>query len=201
MHKALRLILADWPLHLVLLITNWLPDNVPFLRLRGWLARPFLGRCGPGLRLGRNVVLYNPSQLFIGDDVYLAYGTWIAAVAPIHIESQVLVGPYCVLASSDHVRTGASFATPSMRSAPIRVGSGSWLASHVVITAGVTVGPSSLAGAGAVLTKDVPPGATVGGVPARNLTRPDPGASGLASTLASDLPVSPSDHRLPAASP
>jgi len=41
------------------------------------------------------------------------------------------------------------------------------LGSGAVIMGGVTVGSGALVGAGAVVTRDVPPGATVAGVPAR----------------------------------
>ena len=44
------------------------------------------------------------------------------------------------------------------------------LGSGAVIMGGVTVGAGALVGAGAVVTRDVPPGATVAGVPARALS-------------------------------
>jgi len=45
------------------------------------------------------------------------------------------------------------------------------LGSGAVIMGGVTVGAGALVGAGAVVTRDVPPGATVAGVPARAIAR------------------------------
>ncbi|HEY4183609.1 MAG TPA: DapH/DapD/GlmU-related protein, partial [Polyangia bacterium] len=38
---------------------------------------------------------------------------------------------------------------------------------HAIIMPGVTIGPNAIVAAGAVVTKDVPPDAVVGGVPAR----------------------------------
>ncbi|MCO5259133.1 MAG: hypothetical protein M9916_03230 [Crocinitomicaceae bacterium] len=55
MTNLIRLLRYDWPLHFVLLLTNWLPDNVVFLRLRGYLAHFFFLSCGKNLRLGRNL--------------------------------------------------------------------------------------------------------------------------------------------------
>jgi hypothetical protein len=40
--KLYRLQRFDWPLHFVLLFTNWLPDNVFFMNLRGFFASFFL---------------------------------------------------------------------------------------------------------------------------------------------------------------
>lgn len=47
------------------------------------------------------------------------------------------------------------------------VGNDVWVGSHALILGGVTIGDGAVVGAGAVVTKDVPPYAIVGGVPAR----------------------------------
>ena len=59
---------------------------------------------------------------------------------------------------------------------PTRVSRGASIGSGAAILCGVTIGAGALVGAGAVVTRDVPPGATVAGVPAR-LLRPHNGGS------------------------
>lgn len=49
----------------------------------------------------------------------------------------------------------------------ITIGSDVWIGSNVVIVDGVTIGDKAMLAAGAVVTKDVPAGAVVGGNPAR----------------------------------
>jgi len=44
---------------------------------------------------------------------------------------------------------------------------GASIGSSVTIMCGVTIGENAIVGAGAVVTKDVPPGTVVGGVPAK----------------------------------
>lgn len=52
---------------------------------------------------------------------------------------------------------------------PTRVGRRAAIGSGAVILCGLTIGHDAMIGAGAVVTKDVPPGATVVGNPARQL--------------------------------
>ena len=54
---------------------------------------------------------------------------------------------------------------------PTRVCRGASIGSGAAILCGVTIGERALVGAGAVVTHDVPAGATVAGVPARTLVR------------------------------
>lgn len=54
-----------------------------------------------------------------------------------------------------------------MYPAPVRLGNNVWVGAHATILAGVTVGDNAVVAAGAVVTKDVPANAVVGGVPAR----------------------------------
>lgn len=164
LHRLLR---YDLPLHFSLLFTNWLPDNVLFLRLRGALARPFLGRCGANLRLGRNVTFYNPSRILLGQDVYVAQGTWFMAGETIAVGSEVLFGPYCVIVSANHTRNDRSFRFGAARQAPIAIGSGSWLAAHVTVTAGSTIGEGCLVAANSVIRGTIPDDSIAAGAPAK----------------------------------
>jgi acetyltransferase-like isoleucine patch superfamily enzyme len=175
MNKLWRLIRYDWPLHFVLLLTNWLPDNVIFLRLRGLLAVPFLGSCGPNFRVGRNVTLYNPSLIHIGKDIYIAHGCWFMAGEKINVGDEVLFGPYCIVVSSNHTKSNGSYRFGEPDNQAITIGHGSWIASRVTITAGSSIGNGVLVAAGAVVMGDIDSNMIAGGIPARVLKESDGG--------------------------
>ena len=88
------------------------------------------------------------------------------------IGDHVMMGPECVLLSHNHrfdrldipmCQQGFS------EEQPIHIGNDVWIGTRAIILPGVTVGDHSVVGAGAVVTKDVPPYAVVGGVPAKIL--------------------------------
>ena len=171
MNRIKTLLRYDLPLHFILLATNWLPDNVFFLRLRGFLCRPFFGSCGRQVNIGRNVNFYNPANIHLGDYVHIAYGCFLLAVDHIWVDKEVMFGPYCVLVSGNHTRFEGSYRFGADKLSPIHIHQGCWLGSHVTVTAGCVVGQGSLLAAGAVVISDIPQNTMAGGVPAREIKK------------------------------
>ena len=68
---------------------------------------------------------------------------------------------------SRHTGTNVSVKEFSGESGMTEIGNDVWIGDHVVIMSGVHIGDGAIVAAGAVVTKDVPPYAIVGGVPAR----------------------------------
>ena len=69
--------------------------------------------------------------------------------------------------TADHPRDAAVRATGIEWGRPIRIGRNVWIGGGAIILPGVTIGDDALIGAGSVVTRDVPAGATVVGNPAR----------------------------------
>lgn len=55
--------------------------------------------------------------------------------------------------------------------APVRIGERAFVGADSVVLPGVTIGQDAVVAAGSVVTKDVPPGSVVAGVPAREVGR------------------------------
>lgn len=167
MKKLKRLLRFDIPLHFVLLLTNWLPDIVVFLRLRGYLSSFFLGECGTDLRLGRNITFYNPQNIRIGNNVYLAYGVWFSANETITLGDTVIVGPNCIFSSGNHTKVNGSFRYGKLEAKPIVVKSGTWIGAQSCILSGVVIGKGALVAANSVVIKNIANNTMVAGIPTK----------------------------------
>lgn len=155
-------------MHFVLLLTNWLPDNVIFLRVRGYLASFFFKKCGKNLRLGRNLTFYKPYAMELGDNIYIAFGGWFNA--DLVIENNVLFGPYCMIASSNHTFKNGSFRYGGVDDkGPIYIRSGSWVSGMCSIVGGGGLGENCLLAANSVLNVVMPAGSIFGGSPAKQI--------------------------------
>lgn len=155
MTKFVRLVRYDWPLQFILLITNVLPDNVLFIRLRGFLARPFFKKCGKQLGIGRHVTIYNPSQVEIGQWVYIAYGCWFSASMGVIIEDEVMFGPYNVIATSNHTKMNNSYRFGPTVGNTIVFKKGCWIGAHCTVLPGSIVGEGSVIGANTVVSGSI----------------------------------------------
>lgn len=103
--------------------------------------------------------------LEIGDRTYINAGTSIAAQSLVRIGARCAIGNLTLIMDSDFHSVDDHTQTPEAR--PVVIEDDVWLAARVTVLKGVTIGRGAVVAAGAVVTKDVPPRALVGGVPAR----------------------------------
>lgn len=104
-------------------------------------------------------------RITIGDNTFINSGTSIGSLSSVTIGNNVAIGNYVLIMDADfhnpvdHTLPGAK--------APIVIEDDVWIGARVTILKGVTIGKHAVVAAGAVVTKDVPAGALVGGVPAK----------------------------------
>ena len=103
-------------------------------------------------------------ELRIGDHTYLGHGVHVHALDPVTIGSGCVIADGVFVGSSDH-DLGDRHQVHG--SGPIAIGDRVFLGQRSVVLGGVTIGDGATVGAHAVVTRDVAPGQTVVGVPAR----------------------------------
>jgi acetyltransferase-like isoleucine patch superfamily enzyme len=152
-----------------------LPDWPLVRRFRLAWYRRNLRACGIGLDVATGVYFEFPSRITVGDNVFLNRGVIVTARAPITIGDDVLVGPYTIINSGDHLYNDTTVAinTQGHRSDTINIGNDVWIGAHACILRGVTVGDGAVVGAGAVVISNVEPFVVVGGVPAKVIGKRD----------------------------
>jgi len=149
----------------------------------------------PDVKIGERVRIFQPDLVnlygcSIGDDskvgafVEMQKGVTVGRLCKISshsflcegvaIEDEVFVG-HGVLFINDREPRATSDGTLQTEAdwavVPTRICRGASIGSGAVIMCGVTVGERALVGAGAVVTRDVPPDTVVAGVPARVMRR------------------------------
>ncbi|HEY7973729.1 MAG TPA: acyltransferase, partial [Ktedonobacterales bacterium] len=116
----------------------------------GLRASGALVTIGEGTVINRGCLLYTTGGLHIGKQVSISAGVWL------------ITGAHDIAAPGFPARFH-----------PITIEDYAWIGSRATILAGTRIGEGAVVMAGAVVTRDVPPFAIVGGVPARQVgTRP-----------------------------
>lgn len=114
------------------------------------LFPPFYADCGKNIHIGKQV--------------FINMGCKFQDQGGIYIGDGALIGHNVVLATLNHAKSPKDRGT--MLPAPIHIGKHVWIGSNSTILPGVTIGDGAIVAAGAVVSKDVPENAIVGGAPA-----------------------------------
>lgn len=149
-------------------------------------------RIAPDVKLGENVRIYAFVNLYgceIGDDSRI--GTFVEIQKGVHIgkrvkvsshsficegvtvEDNVFIGHGVMFINDKYPRATAMDGAPQTEAdwecINTLVKRGASIGSNATILCGVTIGEGAIVGAGSVVTRDVPAGVVVAGVPARYL--------------------------------
>lgn len=126
---------------------------------------------GDNVQICQEFFFTNSTKLSIGDNVYIGPNATISGGGNVLIGSGTIIGPKLTIYTANHRYENAT-AIPYddvIIIKPVSVGDNVWIGGNVIILPGVSIGEGSIAAAGSVLVKNIPPFCVVGGNPAKVL--------------------------------
>lgn len=143
--------------------------------IQGKSSTPATVTIGAGSSLKeQSLVLATSGTIVIGQRSTVGRGSEVVANGgAVTIGSDVRIAARCFLSTANHRfdNPAVPIARQGFDVRPVVVEDDVWIGFGACVLPGVTIGRGSIVGAGAVVTKDVPAGSIVGGVPARIIGR------------------------------
>lgn len=122
-------------------------------------------------RIHARASIRNAENIYLGSNVRITMDCciWPEKNSKILIGDNVLIGPGVKMFTGNHgiSDNGIPITFQERTEADIMIGNDVWIGANSVITSGVKVNDGAVIAAGSVVTKEVPPKAIVGGVPAK----------------------------------
>lgn len=124
--------------------------------------------CGARVNIEHGANFYTGWEIEVGDDS--SFGVNCMVPYDLKIGKDVMMGPEVIIIGANHAFTRCDLPMRlqgAMATAPVRIGNDVWIGARAIILPGLSIGEGAIIGAGAVVTKDVPPYAICAGNPAR----------------------------------
>lgn len=137
--------------------------------IRRSLCSSLFDNCGNNINVEKKASFGTGVGIIIGNNSGL--GVNCIVNGPLSIGDNVMMGPdVAILTSTHNYKTiNVPMSEQGCEVSPVEIGNDVWIGMRSIILPGVKIGNGAIIGAGAVVTKDVPDFAVVGGVPAKVL--------------------------------
>ena len=119
---------------------------------------------GKGVQIDGDCIIWGPKRITIGAGTVINRGVVLDGRFPLTIGNHVSISIQSVLLTLEHDLNDPNFRAVG---APVSLGDRVFIGARAMVLPGVSIGENAGVAAGAVVTKDVPATAIVGGVPAR----------------------------------
>lgn len=135
------------------------------------ILRRLLGRTGRNFYFNQPFRCDYGCNISIGENFFANFNLTILDEAPVVIGDDAFIGPNVSIYTACHPIEADKRSTRQEWAEPVTIGNDVWIGGSATILPGVTIGDRVVIGAGAVVTKDVPPDCVVGGNPAKIIKR------------------------------
>lgn len=148
-------------------------------RVRDFVGRSperSLGSVGIGTTIKRTARFRAANKIHVGSSVRIGADCFLEGYGGIEIGDGTIFAAQVVVLSSSHRHDQTSLLPYDHGEVlrPVVIGRGVWLGFRSMVCPGVRIGDGAVVGMGAVVSRDVPAGATMVGNPAVEIDRRDP---------------------------
>ncbi len=152
---------------------QWLPSSyirgcAIFGKIRFLICRCLFAHCGKDVLVQPRAFFHSGRNISIGDRSSIGEKSYLSGT--ITMGNDVMVGQEVLMMTQNHEfsRTDVPMDQQGLKpEKPIIIGNDVWIGARVTVLPGVKIGDGAIIGACAVVTKDVPEYAIVGGNPAK----------------------------------
>lgn len=111
-------------------------------------------------------------EISLGEDVWVSKFCFIIG-ADISVGDRSILAPFVQILDTEHYidPVTGQITMGAGETAPVKIEENAWLGNGAKVMKGVSIGRGSIVGAGAVVTKDIPPGMVAVGVPAKTIKK------------------------------
>ncbi len=135
-------------------------------------------RLADWVEVRRGVRLMVSGHLSAQGENLLSWGVVIHCSDAVTLERQAVLAEYVTIVDSVHEHVDGAWHLDHLTSAPVRVGTDTWVGAKATITKGVTIGERCVVAGSAVVIRDVADRHLAAGVPAVCRPLPPPRAAG-----------------------
>ena len=138
--------------------------NIPSIRIRNKRLRKFGMQMSKDVRLYAGFHIRNPKGIIVEDGVSIGPKVLLDGRNGLTIKKNAVIGYEAIIWTMNHDYNDTHF---EVNGGPVEIGENAWICSRSIILPNVKIGKGAVVASNAVVTKDVPPYAIVGGVPAK----------------------------------
>lgn len=164
MHRVFRRISTVY-LEFIVMVLHFI-GNIPCHHVRRFFYRCAGMQIGQGSSIHTGLRMYDPSRIIIGEDTVIGEGAVLDGRDRLVIGDHVAFATGVMVYNSQHDIRDPQFKAISK---PVHIEDYVFVGPRAIVLPGIRVGKGAIIGAGAVVTKDVPAGTIVGGIPAQEI--------------------------------